>query len=71
LALRNRLKASWTSAAVQGFGAFGLTDFFAVAVTGFFAAFFGTDGTAGLAEGLAAGFLAPTERMILAMIGIY
>jgi hypothetical protein len=64
LALRNRLKASWTSAGVQGFG-FG--DFFATrfgpALAVFFATFFGTDGTLD--------FLALFERMILAMIGIY
>jgi hypothetical protein len=68
LALRNRLNASWTSAGVQGlcFRGFGFADFFAGrggALAAFLAGFFGTDGTPG--------FLALSERVILAMIGIY
>jgi hypothetical protein len=69
LALRKRLKASCTSAGVQGLGlrGFGFNDFFAAGVgddlTAFFADFFGTDGTPG--------FFALSERVILAMIGIY
>jgi hypothetical protein len=69
LALRKRLKASWTSAGVHGFG---FADFFAVglgdALAGFlavvfFAAFFGKDGTLD--------FLVRFARMILAMIRVY
>jgi hypothetical protein len=61
--LRNRLKASWISAGVQGFG---LADFFTglgSALAAFFATFFGTDGTLD--------FLALIERVILAMNRIY
>ena len=71
--MRNRLKASWTSAGVQGFvfDGFIFGDFFAAGLGGvltvflaaFFADFFGTDGTLD--------FLARIERVILAMIGIY
>ncbi|MGY3645498.1 hypothetical protein ACVWW2_000789 [Bradyrhizobium sp. LM4.3] len=61
LALRKRLKTSWTSAGVQGFVA--LSDFFAGAfgfATTAFAFFFGTGALRG--AGL---------RVIFAMIGIY
>ena len=67
--MRNRLKASWTSAGVQGFvfRGFIFGDFFAAGLgkdlAAFFADFFGTDGTLD--------FLARIERVILAMIGIY
>jgi hypothetical protein len=68
LALRKRLKASWISAGVHGFG---LADFFATrlgdALADFlataFADFFGTDGTRD--------FFACFARMILAMIRVY
>src|SRR3954466_2937765 len=68
LALRKRLKASWTSAAVQGFGfADFLAGFFAGGLGSglavFFAGRFGADRTAGL--------LARWERMLLAMIRVY
>jgi hypothetical protein len=70
LALRNRLNASWTSAAVQGlsFDDFGFEDFdfaefFGAALTAFFAGFFGT--------GKTPVFFALFERVIFAMIGIY
>ena len=67
--MRNRLKASWTSAGVQDscFRDFGFKDVFAAGLgddlTAFFADFFGTGGTLD--------FLALFERMILAMIRIY
>jgi len=68
LAFWKRLKASWISAAVQGFGfADFLAGFFAAGLgsglTGFFIAFLGADRTAG--------FLARWERMLLAMIRVY
>src|SRR5882757_7224228 len=76
LALRKRLKASRTSAAVQGFGlanflanfwAGFLADFFAAGLgsglAGFFAGCFGADRTAD--------FLARWERMLLAIIRVY
>ena len=78
MALRKRLNASWTSAAVQGlvftgfafdngfapasFGA-ALAVFLTVFLAPFVATFLGTAGTLD--------FFAPIERVILAMIGIY
>ena len=77
LALRNRLNASYTSAAVQGFGfegffvaGFSLEGFIP---TGFFATRAGAGLTPAFFIGFAAGILdlAGRTRVIFAMIGVY